>query len=505
MNPMIDTTVATAAYDFGPIHAEIFLVIASCAILLIDMFQKKDSKRNLTYVLSLLTLVVCAGITYADFSAGTTAYTFHNMFVSDPMANLLKLFTYLAVGVTLVYSRQYADDRGMMSGNMGGEFYVLALFTTLGQMIMISGNNMLPIYLGLEMMSLSLYALVAIRRDHATSTEASMKYFILGSLASGFMLYGISMIYGATGSLDITAISNAISAGTEKHTILVFGLVFVVAGMAFKLGAVPFHMWVPDVYQGSPTAVTLLLGAAPKLASFAMMIRILVEGLLPLAFDWQQMLLALAVLSLGLGNLTAIAQTNLKRMLAYSTIAQLGFVLLGMAAGVVGGNAANAATAYSASMYYTITYVLTTLGSFGLIMMLARSGFEAEEISDFKGLAKRSPWYAIVMTVLMFSLAGVPPMMGFMAKWAVLQAVVATGQLWLAIVAVLFSLIGAFYYLRVVKTIWFDEVADVTPISTPMDMRVVLSLNGVLVVVLGIVPGGLLAACLSAMTKTLGS
>lgn len=501
---MINNTVADTALNMGPLHAEIFLVVAACAILLIDMFSK-DDKRNLTYILSLLTLVGCAAFTWVDFSAGTTTYTFYNMFVSDPMANLLKLFTYLAVGVTLVYSRQYAGERGMMSGHMGGEFYVLALFTTLGQMIMISGNNMLPIYLGLELMSLSLYALVAMRRDHAISTEASMKYFILGSLASGFMLYGISMIYGATGSLDITTIAQRAAANTANHTILVFGLVFLVAGMAFKLGAVPFHMWVPDVYQGSPTAVTLLLGAAPKLASFAMMMRILVEGLLPLAFDWQQMLLALAVLSLAVGNLTAIAQTNLKRMLAYSTIAQLGFVMLGMMSGVVNGNAANTAVAYSSAMYYTITYVLTTLGSFGLIMMLARAGFEAEELADFKGLAKRSPWFAIVMTVLMFSLAGVPPMMGFMAKWAVLQAVVATGQLWLAIVAVLFSLIGAFYYLRVVKTMWFDDVADASPIVTPTDMRVVLSLNGVLVVVLGVVPGALLAACLNAMKATLGS
>jgi NADH-quinone oxidoreductase subunit N len=390
---------------------------------------------------------------------------------------------------------------------MGGEFYVLALFTMLGQMVMISGNNMLPIYLGLELMSLSLYALVAMRRDHAISTEASMKYFILGSLASGFMLYGISMIYGATGSLDITTIASQVQNGTANHTILVFGLVFVVAGMAFKLGAVPFHMWVPDVYQGSPTAVTLLLGAAPKLASFAMMLRILAIGLPQLAFDWQQMLLALAVLSLLIGNLTAIAQTNLKRMLAYSTIAQLGFVLLGMMAGVTGPrdamSAVNTATAYSASMYYTITYVLTTLGSFGVIMMLARAGFEADELADFKGLAKRSPWYAIVMTALMFSLAGVPPMMGFMAKWAVLEAVVSAGNLWLAIVAVMASLIGAFYYLRVVKVMWFDDVADASPIATPMDMRVVLSLNGILVVLLGVMPGPLLAACLQAMKTTL--
>jgi NADH-quinone oxidoreductase subunit N len=507
MNPMMNTLPA-AAINMAPVSAEIFLTVASCVILLIDMFQK-EGKRTLTYVLSLLTLVGCAVLTYGDFAAGTTTYTFYNMFVSDPMANLLKLFTYLAVGITLVYSRQYAGERGMMSGNMGGEFYVLALFTTLGQMIMISGNNMLPIYLGLELMSLSLYALVALRRDHAISTEASMKYFILGSLASGFMLYGISMIYGATGSLDITTIYKLVSANAANHTILVFGLVFVVAGMAFKLGAVPFHMWVPDVYQGAPTAVTLLLGAAPKLASFAMMMRILVEGLLPMAFDWQQMLLALAVLSLVLGNVTAIAQTNLKRMLAYSTIAQLGFVLLGMMAGVVGArdaaSAANAAVAYSASMYYVITYVLTTLGSFGLIMMLARSGFEAEEISDFKGLARRSPWYAIVMTVLMFSLAGVPPMMGFMAKWAVLDAVMNTGQVWLAIVAVMASLIGAFYYLRVVKVIWFDDAVDVSPISAPMDMRIVLSLNGIMVVLLGVVPGSLLAGCLNAMKATLGS
>jgi NADH-quinone oxidoreductase subunit N len=504
MNPMINNTVAAASYNMAPLHAEIFLVVAACAILLIDMFSK-DEKRNLTYLLSLLTLAGCAVFTWIDFSAGATTYTFYNMYVSDPMANLLKLFTYLAVGVTLVYSRQYAGERGMMSGHMGGEFYVLALFTTLGQMIMISGNNMLPIYLGLELMSLSLYALVAMRRDHAISTEASMKYFILGSLASGFMLYGISMIYGATGSLDLTTIAQKVAASDANHTILVFGLVFLVAGMAFKLGAVPFHMWVPDVYQGAPTAVTLLLGAAPKLASFAMMLRILVEGLGGLSFDWQQMLLALAVLSLAVGNLTAIAQTNLKRMLAYSTIAQLGFVMLAMMSGVVGGDASNAPVAYSAAMYYTITYVLTTLGSFGLIMMLARAGFEAEELSDFRGLAKRSPWFAIVMTVLMFSLAGVPPMMGFMAKWAVLQAVVATGQLWLAIVAVLFSLIGAFYYLRVVKTMWFDDVVDASPIVTPADMRVVLSLNGVLVLALGVMPSGLLAACLSAMKATLNS
>jgi NADH-quinone oxidoreductase subunit N len=485
-----------------PVYAEIFLMVAASAILLIDMFM---SKRTLAYYLSLATLVVCGVFSYADFSAGTTVYTFHNMFVSDPMSNLLKLFTYLAVGITLIYSRQYATERGMLSGNLGGEFYVLALFSMLGQMVMISGNNMLVIYLGLELMSLSLYALIAMRRDHAVSTEAAMKYFILGAMASGFLLYGISMLYGATGSLDLSEVARAAASGTVNKTILVFGIVFVVAGLAFKLGAVPFHMWVPDVYQGAPTAVTLLLGGAPKLATFAICIRLLVEGLLPLAVDWQQMLMVLAVLSLAVGNLTAIAQTNLKRMLAYSTIAQMGFVLLGLLAGVVGTDGSNAAAAYSAAMYYTITYVLTTIGSFGLVMMLARAGFEAEELVDFKGLGRRSPWFAIVMTVLMFSLAGVPPMMGFMAKWAVLQSVVTAGHVWLAVVAVMFSLIGAFYYLRVVKTMWFDEPSDASAIVTPFDMRVALSVNGVAIVFLGLVPGSLLGACMYAMSKTLGS
>jgi NADH-quinone oxidoreductase subunit N len=487
-----------------PAYAEIFLTIAACAILLIDMFVK-DEKRSLTYYLSLGTLAVCAMISYLDYSAGTTVYTLSNMFISDPMANLLKVFSYVAVAFTLIYARQYAGERGMMSGNLGGEFYVLALFSLLGQMIMISANNMLIIYLGLELMSLSLYALVALRRDHAISTEAAMKYFILGALASGFLLYGISMLYGATGTLDLNEIAKAAASPTSNPTILVFGIVFVVAGLAFKLGVVPFHMWVPDVYQGSPTAVTLLLGGAPKLAAFAICLRLLVEGLLPMAKDWQHMLIVLAVLSLAVGNLTAIAQTNIKRMLAYSTIAQMGFVLLGLASGVVGDTSTGAAVAYSSAMYYSITYVLTTLGSFGLIMMLARAGHEAEELADFKGLAKRSPWFAVVMTALMFSLAGIPPMMGFIAKLSVLQAVVSTGQVWLAVVAVMFSLIGAFYYLRVVKTMWFDEAQDASPISTPMDMQIALSVNGIGIVLLGMMPGSMLGACLNAMTKTLGS
>ena len=375
----------------------------------------------------------------------------------------------------------------------------------LGQMVMIAANNFLSIYLGLELMSLATYALVALRRDHPISTEAAMKYFVLGALASGFLLYGMSMLYGATGTLELSAMAAKIASGTVTPTILVFGLVFVVAGLGFKLGAVPFHMWVPDVYQGSPTGVTLLLGAAPKLATFAICIRLLVEGLLPMAFDWQQMLMVLAVLSLAIGNLTAIAQTNLKRMLAYSTIAQMGFVLLGLMAGVVGQDQSNTSAAYSAAMYYSITYVLSTLGTFGLIMVLSRAGHEAEELADFRGLSKRSPWFALVMTLLMFSLAGVPPMMGFAAKLAVLQTVLHTGQLWLTIFAVMASLIAAFYYLRVVKTMWFDEPVDTAPIKVATDKNIVLGLNALLVFVLGVVPGPLLDACLHAMKQTLAS
>jgi NADH-quinone oxidoreductase subunit N len=491
--------------NLAPVYPEIFLVVAASAILLVDMFLS-DAKRTITYLLSLATLCVCAALTLADFNTGATVYTFHNMFVSDPMAGLLKLFSYLAVGLTLVYSRQYATSRGMLSGNLGGEFYVLALFTLLGQMVMISGNNFLIIYLGLELMSLSLYALVALRRDSAVSTEAAMKYFILGAMASGFLLYGISMLYGATGSLDLNEVAKTIASGTVNKTVLVFGLVFLVAGLAFKLGVVPFHMWVPDVYQGAPTAVTLLLGAAPKLAAFAICIRLLVEGLWSLAADWQQMLTVLAVLSMAIGNITAIAQTNLKRMLAYSTISQSGFMLLGLLSGVfTGSNLTSAANAYSSAMFYSITYVLTTLGTFGVIMLLARSGFEAENLDDFKGLNQRSPWFAAVMMILLLSLAGVPPMMGFYAKLSVLQAVVTTGQIWLAVVAVLFSLIGAFYYLRVIKLMYFDDAVDTANIVVNKDMQVALSINGAAIIVLGLMPGPLMAACAAAIVKMLGS
>jgi NADH-quinone oxidoreductase subunit N len=453
----------------------------------------------------MVTLAVVAALQAAYASGGATLYGFGNMVVSDPMGNWLKAFAAVAVGVTLVYSRPYAADRDMLRG---GELFTLSLFSLLGIFVMVSGSNFLVIYLGLELLTLSSYALVALRRDNEKATEAAMKYFVLGAMASGFLLYGLSMMYGATGSLNIDEVFKAIGSGRIKHEVLVFGLVFIVAGLAFKLGAVPFHMWIPDVYQGAPTAVTLMIGAAPELAAFGIVIRLLVEGLIPLAIDWQQMLGLLAVASLLVGNLAAIAQTNLKRMLAYSTIAQMGFVLLGLSAGVVNGSTANGHMAYSASMFYIVTYVLTTLATFGIILLLAREGFESEEISDLAGLNQRSPLFAGVMAICMFSLAGIPPLVGFYAKLAVLQALVGSGQalyLGMAIFAVMASLIGAFYYLRVVKVMYFDSPITATTVSAPTDVRVVLSINGALVLILGIVPGGLMSLCADAIVRTLAS
>jgi NADH-quinone oxidoreductase subunit N len=372
--------------------------------------------------------------------------------------------------------------------------------------MMISGQNFIVIYLGLELLTLSSYALVALRRDHAQASEAAMKYFVLGAMASGFLLYGMSMMYGATGSLELSAVLKAIASGQVNHQVLVFGLVFIVAGLAFKIGAVPFHMWIPDVYQGAPTAATLMIGGAPKLAAFAILVRLLVEGLLPLAFDWQQMLSVLAIGSLLIGNLAAIAQTNLKRMLAYSTISQMGFVLLGFVAGVINGETTLAANAYSSAMFYMVSYVLTTLAAFGVIMLLARQGFESEEITDLAGLNQRSPLYAGVMAICLFSMAGIPPMVGFYAKLSVLQSLVASGQgfyLGLAIFAVIMSLIGAFYYLRVVKVMYFDEPVTATTVSASLDVRLVLSTNGLLVLLLGIFPGALMALCADSIVRML--
>jgi NADH-quinone oxidoreductase subunit N len=390
----------------------------------------------------------------------------------------------------------------------GGELFTLSLFSLLGMFVMISGNNFLVIYLGLELLTLASYALVALRRDHVVATEAAIKYFVLGAMASGFLLYGMSMMYGATGSLDITAVFKAIVSGHVQHQVLIFGLVFIVSGLAFKLGVVPFHMWIPDVYQGAPTAITLMIGGAPKLAAFGMTMRLLVEGMLPLAIDWQQMLMVLAISSLLVGNLAALMQTNVKRMLAFSTISQMGFVLLGVIAGVVHGNTLSAANAYSSSMFYVITYVLTTLASFGVLLLLSREGFESEEISDFAGLNQRSPLYAGIMAIAMFSLAGIPPMAGFYAKLSVLQALIASGEpayLYLAVFAVMMSLIGAFYYLRVIKVMYFDAPITASNVVAGADVRVVLCLNGALIILLGLLPGGLMALCAQSVLQMLGT
>ncbi|MDD2809094.1 NADH-quinone oxidoreductase subunit NuoN [Rhodoferax sp.] len=487
------------------VYPELILLLMGCVIALFDLSVKSRS-RTATYVVTMLTLAVVAALQASYASTGQTLYAFGHMVVSDVMGNWLKCFATLAMMVTLVYGRPYAADRDMLKG--GGEMFVLSIFSLLGMFVMISGNNFLVIYMGIELLTLSSYALVALRRDHTQSIEAAMKYFVLGALASGFLLYGISMIYGATGSLNMQDVLKAVSSGQVNHQVLVFGVVFLVAGLAFKLGVVPFHMWIPDVYQGSPTAITLMIGGAPKLAAFAVTVRILVEGLSPLAFDWQQMLMLLSIASLAIGNLAAIAQTNIKRMLAFSTISHMGFVLIGMMSGFVSGQPELTGGAYSSSMFYVISYVLTTLASFGVILLLTRNGFESEELSDFAGLNQRSPFYAGVMAICLFSLAGIPPMIGFYAKLAVLQALIASGgtlHLVLAVFAVMMSLVGAFYYLRVVKVMYFDSPTQTGAVTAPFEVHAVLSLNGALLLVLGLLPGGLMTLCASAIKQMLNS
>ena len=485
--------------NWQAVYPEIVLLAMACVVALVDLWVPgKD--RIVTYCLTQASLFVVAGLQLWFFYAGFTLYSMQRMVVADPMGHLLGLFATLAMMVTLVYARPYAASRDMLKG----ELFTLSMFSLLGILVMLCANNFLVVYLGLELMSLSLYALVAMRRDDIGATEAAMKYFVLGALASGFLLYGLSMMYGATGSLDISGVFKAIATGTINRGVLILGTVFVVSGLAFKLGAVPFHMWVPDVYQGAPTAATLLVGGAPKLAAFAITIRLLVEGMIGLAVDWQQMLVLISVASMVVGNLAAIAQTNLKRMLAYSTIAQVGFMLLGLCPGVVSGNTLSAVNAYSSAMFYIVVDVLTSLGTFGMIMLLSRAGHEAERIDDFRGLAKRSPWFAGVMAVFMFSLAGIPPTVGFYAKLAVLQSLVTTnvgGYIWLAGVAVVLSLLGAYYYLRVVKVMYFDEPVDTHPIQGDLDVRVMLSLNGAAVLLLGILPGGLMQLCAQAIVQ----
>jgi len=500
--------------DFLAALPEIALLVGACVLMLADLWVRSEDRRA-SFAIAQCVLLACAAATAMVLFASMITdsegklrvlvyHAFNGLYVADLLGHILKLAAYLMVSAALVYSREYLQDRGLLRG----EFLSLLLFMLLGAMVLISADSFITVYLGLELLSLCLYAMVALNRDSAVSTEAAMKYFVLGALASGLLLYGMSMIYGATESLSITKVAEAVEnirkavpnfETDNSRSYFVFGLVFMVAGIAFKLGVVPFHMWIPDVYQGAPTPVTLVLGTAPKLAAFAMAIRLLVNGLLQLAFDWQQMLIIMAVLSMALGNLAAIAQSNIKRMLAYSTIAHMGFMLLGLAGGVVSGNWRNAPDAYGSALFYTLVYVLMAAGAFGMLLLLSRKGFECERLDDFKGLNRTSPWYAFIMLLLMFSLAGVPPTAGFYAKLSVISAAVDAGQVWLAVVAVVFSVIGAFYYLRVVKLMYFDEPADTPPIVAGRGMRALLSLNGLAVLALGILPQPLMAACFLAI------
>ncbi len=468
------------ASEFVMILPEIFVLSMACIILVLDLFLK-DSERNISYWLAQLTLVFAAVITLS-VDPDETQLLFFGTFIADAMGAVLKVFIYLVAGLAFLYSRHYLSVRGLFKG----EYYVLGLFGVLGMMVMVSAHSLLTVYLGLELLSLSLYAMVAFNRDSYPCSEAAMKYFVLGALASGMLLYGMSILYGMTGTLDIGLIADTL--GREESSVpVVFATVFIVVGLAFKLGAVPFHMWVPDVYQGAPTPVTLYLGSAPKIAAFAMIMRLLAESVGALQSEWQGMLVLLAVLSLGIGNVVAIAQTNLKRMLAYSTISHVGFLLLGILAGTPAG--------YSAAMFYIITYALMAAGAFGMIILLSRAGFEADEIDDFKGLNQRNPWFALVMLILMFSMAGVPPTVGFYAKLSVLQAVVDLDMIWLAGAAVFFSVIGAYYYIRLVKIMYFDDPADDGPLASDFDLRFALSANGVVILLLGLFPGSLMALC----------
>ncbi|MCG8027952.1 MAG: NADH-quinone oxidoreductase subunit NuoN [Candidatus Thiodiazotropha taylori] len=471
-----------------PVLPEISLLTLACLVLLVDLFIREE-QRIASYVITQVGLLVTVAVTLAVASS-ETQILFDGSYIRDPMSDLLKVGVLLVTFITFLYAKDYLIQRDLFKG----EFYTLGLFAVLGMTVMISANSFLTIYLGLELLALCLYALVAFNRDSPQGAEAGMKYFVLGALASGMLLYGISMIYGTTGTLQFDELAQVVSKGDMNQIVMIFGIVFLVIGLAFKLGAVPFHMWVPDVYHGAPTAVVAFLASAPKIAAFALAMRLLVDGLAELNGGWQGwqgMLIILAVLSMGVGNLIAIAQTNIKRMLAYSTISHVGFIMLGILAGTK--------ESYTAAMFYTLVYALMSAGAFGIIIALSRKGFEAENLDDMKGLNQRNPWFAGMMLLLMFSMAGVPPTVGFFAKLFVLDAVISVDLTWLALVGVAFSIIGAFYYIRVVKLIYFDQPEDETPLSIGVDTQVMLSINGLSMLVLGLFPAGLLSLCAAAI------
>lgn len=467
-------------FDLLALLPEMVVLGMAMLILLLDLFILPQN-RFMIYGLSQLTLLAAAFLTFKTHTPAV-GFAFSHMFIDDTLSDVIKMMMYLGTSLILVYTRKYLQDRNLYRG----EFYAMVLFGLLGMMIMLSGHNLLTIYMGLELLSLCLYSLVAFDRDNPRASESAMKYFVLGALASGMLLYGMSMLYGMTGSLDVSDIANSISQ-QPKSPVLIMGLVFLVAGIAFKFGAVPFQMWVPDVYQGSPTPMTLLIGSVPKLAAYAMTVRLLVQGLHPLAMDWQDMLMLMAVLSIIIGNFSAIVQTNLKRMLAYSTISHVGFILFGMMSANANG--------FASSFFYISAYVLMSIAGFGIILLLSRQGFEAEEINDLKGLNQRHPWFAFLMLIIMFSMAGIPPTIGFYAKFTVLQAAWQAGFTWQVVFAVLMATIGAFYYLNIVRKMYFDAPEDHTPLSAPMDMRFILSVHTLALLGLGLFPEILLGVC----------
>jgi len=466
---------------------EFWVLSMACVILIVDLFLSKE-RRGIIHMLAMLTLVFAAIMTLrGDYAidGARSALAFNGSFIRDQMGDVLKLFSFLILGIVYIYAKYFLRQFRMFRA----DFYTLSLFALLGVMLLISANSLVMVYLGLELISLSSYALVAFDRESRLGSEAAMKYFVLGSMASGMLLYGMSMIYGATGTMDLYEVSQAVRMIGTNDLMLVFGLVFLVAGLAFKLGVVPFHMWIPDVYQGAPVATTLFIASVPKMAAFAMAFRLLQTGLGDMQADWSQMLSILAVLSIVLGNLAAIAQTNIKRMLAYSTISHMGFVLLGLLPGTAFG--------YGAGMFYVIAYSLMSAAGFGMVVLLSARGVEADKLDDFKGLNQRNCWYAAVMAMVMFSMAGVPVFVGFFAKWMVIKAALDAGLMWLAIIAVVFSVVGSFYYLRVVKLMYFDEPVTEADMDAPVDFRAAISLNGILMIGLGIFSSSLIAVCMA--------
>jgi NADH-quinone oxidoreductase subunit N len=485
MNSLAQFSVSQFNAGLPYVCPEIFLGLAACAILMLDLLLN-DAQRRWTGILAVVALLITAGLVAVQPVSGRIV-ALGGLFEVDMMAKVLKVVTLLSVAVVFVYSTDYLQRRAILKG----EYYVLGLFATLGAMVLISAGSLITLYLGLELMSLCLYAMVAFDRDSGIAAESAIKYFVLGSLASGTLLYGMSIIYGVTGNLELAAIADAVHNGLGDNIGLVFGIAFLIVGVGFKFGAVPFHMWIPDVYDGSPTCVTAFIGTASKLAAFALAMRLLPEALGGSQPDWSQMLVVLAVLSMAIGNIVAIAQSNIKRMLAYSTISHVGYILLGILSGTAQG--------YQAAMFYMISYVIVAGGAFGMILLLARQGFEADKIVDFRGLNARSPWFAGMMAILMFSLAGLPPFIGFWAKLGVIQAVLGINYTWLAVAAVLFSVVGAYFYLRIVKLMYFDEPTDATAIGGSMLMRTVLSANALLAFGLGVIPGTLLQICQRAL------